>query len=64
MLFRSIAKPERVFLTKADLVTTEELEKKLKVLKKIDPHVIALSIENPKSIKAIEKILNEIKAKQ
>jgi GTPase len=59
-----IEKPERVFLTKSDLVTSEELEKKLKALKKIDPHVIALSIEDPKSIKAIEKILNEIKDKK
>ncbi len=57
-----IQKPERLFLTKSDLVTPTELNKKLSVLKKIDPHAITLSINDPKSIKNLEKILNQIKA--
>ena len=57
-----LKKPERLFLTKSDLVTTEELNKKLSALKKIDPHVIAISVNDTKSIKNIEKILNDINA--
>lgn len=57
-------KPERIFLTKSDLATPEELGEKLSLLKKIDPHAIAISINDAKSIKEIEKILNEIKAQK
>ncbi|MBI2635630.1 MAG: GTPase ObgE [Parcubacteria group bacterium] len=59
-----LKKPERIFLTKSDLVTPEELDKKLLALKKIDPHAIAISINDQKSIKNIEKILNDIKNKK
>ncbi len=59
-----LKKPERLFLTKSDLVTSEELNKKLSVLKKIDPYAIAISVNNQESIKNIEKILNDIKAKK
>jgi len=59
-----LQKPERVFLTKSDLVTPEELRQKLSEIKKIDSRAVAISIKNPESIKNVEKILNEIKAKK
>lgn len=59
-----LAKPERVFLTKSDLATPEELRQKLSEIKKIDPRAIAISIQDPASIKNVEKILNEIKAEK
>jgi len=57
-------KPERLFLTKSDLVTPEELNEKLSALKKIDPQALAISINDMESIKKVEKILNDIKAKK
>lgn len=59
-----LEKPERLFLTKSDLVTPQDLKKKLSALQKVDPHAIALSIHDLKSIQNIEKILNKIKAKK
>jgi len=57
-----LEKPERIFLTKSDLVPTEELDEKLLSLGKINHNAIAISINDEKSIKEVEKILNEIKA--
>ena len=59
-----LKKPERLFLTKSDLVTPEELNEKLSALKKIDPQVLAISMNDTESIKNVEKILNDIKAKK
>ncbi|MCR4275498.1 MAG: GTPase ObgE [Candidatus Wolfebacteria bacterium] len=59
-----LKKPERLFLTKSDLVTQKELNKKLTVLKKIDSRAIAISILDLESIKKVEKILNSIKDKK
>ena len=59
-----LKKPEHLFLTKSDLVTSKELNKKLSALKKIDPHVMAISVNDTESIKNVEKILNSIKAKK
>jgi len=56
-----LKKPERLFLTKSDLLTPEELDKKLQALKKIDSHAMAISIIDEKSIKNVKKILNDIK---
>ena len=56
-----LKKPERLFLTKSDLVTSKELNKKLSALKKIDPYAIAISVNDTESIKNVEKILNGIK---
>jgi len=56
-----LLKPERLFLTKSDLVTPAELKKKLAVLKKKSKSVIAISIHDEASIKKVEKILNDIK---
>jgi len=54
-------KDEYLFLTKSDLVTKEELKKKLAILKKINPQAIAVSMYDDESVKKIEKILNAIK---
>ena len=59
-----LKKPERLFLTKSDLAAPEELNEKLSALKKIDPHALAISINDTESIKNVEKILNGIKAKK
>ncbi|MDP3003964.1 MAG: GTPase ObgE [Candidatus Azambacteria bacterium] len=59
-----LEKPEYIFLTKSDLVMPKEINKKLSLLKKIDPDAIAISINNAESIKNVEKILNGIKAKK
>ncbi|MBI4119767.1 MAG: GTPase ObgE [Parcubacteria group bacterium] len=59
-----LKKPERLFLTKSDLATPQELKKKLAALKKIDPQAIAISINDAESIKNLEKILNKIKAEK
>lgn len=59
-----LEKPECLFLTKSDLETPKELNKKLLVLKKIDSRVIAISINDAESIKNVKKILNDIKDKK
>ena len=59
-----LEKPERLYLTKSDLVTPVELKEKLSTLKKIDPHAIAISVNDQESIQNVEKILNDIKAKK
>lgn len=56
-----LEKPEYLFLSKSDLSPPETLKEKLKTLKKINPHVIAISIYDAESIKKVEKILNSIK---
>jgi GTPase len=59
-----LEKPEHVFLTKSDLLSPAELKERLIALKKIDSNVIAISIEDPESIKEVEKLLNTIKAEK
>lgn len=61
-----LKKPERLFLTKNDLVTSKEIKEKLSALKKIgqDGRAIAISINDAESIKKVEKILNSIKAEK
>lgn len=59
-----LEKPEYVFLTKKDLSTPEGIKEKLTKLKKLSKKVLAISIEDPESIKAVQKILNGIKAKK
>ena len=55
-----LEKPERLFLTKRDLVSPKEVEKKLSKLKKTDPNAIAISVNDEESVKSVEKILNGI----
>ncbi len=57
-------KPEYLFLTKIDLLSPAELKKKVATLKKIDPHVMSISIHDSESIKEVERVLNKIKARK
>lgn len=57
-----LKKQEWLFLTKSDLATPGEIKKKLSALKKIDSRVIAISLNDSKGIKKVEKILNDIKS--
>lgn len=59
-----LEKPERIFLTKSDLLTPDELKKKMAPLKKLDSKAIAISIADDESIKKVQKILNDIKDKK
>lgn len=59
-----LKKPEYVFLSKSDTVSTAELKNKLQSLKKINSKVKALSILDDKSLEAVKKILNSIKTKK
>lgn len=54
-------KPEHVFLTKADNLSKEEIEAKVKALKKAKVHATPISILDDESMKAVKAILNEIK---
>lgn len=57
-----LVKPEYLFLSKSDLADKATLKEKLEVLKKINSNTIAVSINEPESVKKIEKILNVLKA--
>lgn len=59
-----LRKDEYVFLNKTDLIEQKELEKKIKILKKLNPRVIPLSNYDDNSLEEVRKILNEIKAKK
>jgi len=59
-----LKKPERLFLTKSDLASPKEINKKLSTLKKIDSRAIAISVNDAESIKKVEKILNSVKAEK
>jgi len=56
------AKDEHVFLSKSDMVSESELEKKLKALKSVSPTAMALSIHDEESLEAVKVILNGIQA--
>lgn len=56
-----LKKPEYLFLSKADLLDEKELKKRLTVLKKLNPKVMAISIADDESIKKVQKVLNGIK---
>ena len=59
-----LEKPEYLFLTKSDVLEAGVLKEKLKILKKIDPGAIAVSIYDDESLKKMQKILNKIKAEK
>ncbi|MEK7180896.1 MAG: GTPase ObgE [Patescibacteria group bacterium] len=56
-----IKKPEYLFLSKSDVVSKEEVKKKLSILKKISPKTMTISIYDDESLEAVKKILNVIK---
>ncbi|MBI4991727.1 MAG: GTPase ObgE [Candidatus Harrisonbacteria bacterium] len=55
-----LKKKEYLFLSKSDAVSPANLKKKLAVLKKLNPSVIAISIYDFNSIEKVKKILNGI----
>ena len=59
-----LEKPEYVFLTKCDLASATEIKEKMAKLKKLNKKALAISIEDSASMKAVQKILNDIKAKK
>ncbi|PIU99273.1 GTPase ObgE [Candidatus Wolfebacteria bacterium CG03_land_8_20_14_0_80_36_15] len=59
-----LQKPEYLFLTKNDLITNKIIEEKVKIIKKINPNAIAISILDPDSLKSIKDILNKIELKK
>lgn len=59
-----LEKPEYLFLSKSDAVDTKDAAKKLKALKKINPDALAISLYDDESIKAVQNILNVIKAEK
>ncbi len=54
-------KKEYVFLTKTDMVTSEELRKKMAALKKAKLTPLPISVLDDESMDTVKKILNEIK---
>jgi len=56
-----LKKPEWIIVSKIDERTPEEIAKIVKLLKKKNPQVVALSILDDESIENIKRILNEIK---
>ena len=55
-----LQKSEHLFLSKSDVVSPDEIKKKLAKLKKINPDALAISIHDEKSLEAVKKILNRI----
>ena len=53
-------KDEQVFLTKMDMLTPEEVAEKVKLLKKCNSNVIAISVIDDERMKKVKELLNEI----
>lgn len=54
-----LGKKEIIILTKTDQVTQRELEKKIKVLKKINKSIVSVSILDDESLKKLKTILEQ-----
>ncbi len=59
-----LEKTEYLLLSKSDLAEKKELKEKLEILKKLNPTAIAVSVNDPESVKKVEKILNQIKVEK
>ena len=55
-----LEKKEYLFLSKSDVVDEKELKEKLAILKKLNRTAIAVSIEDPESLKKIKTLLNTV----
>jgi len=55
-----VKKPEYIFLSKSDMLTDQEVAKKLSKIKKISPEAIAISLYDDESIKLVKALLNKI----
>ncbi len=54
---------EYIFLTKHDIFTPKEIEEKLKILKKISPNVMPVSIYDPESIEKVRALFHKLSKK-
>ncbi|MEY4731702.1 MAG: GTPase ObgE, GTP-binding protein [Candidatus Parcubacteria bacterium] len=59
-----LTKPEYLFLSKSDLVSDDEIKKKLAILRKIRANASAISIHDSESLKDVQRILNAIQRKK
>lgn len=55
-----LKKPEYIILSKIDTVSLEEVKKKLKLLKKISPEILPISIHDWDSLQKVKNLLNKI----
>lgn len=55
-----LEKPEYIFLSKTDMVSPKEIEKKIKSLKKISSNIVPISIHDWDSLQKVKELLNEI----
>ncbi len=53
-----LKKPEYVFVSQSDMVSKTELDKKIKIIKKLNPKVLAISVHDMDSLLKLKKILN------
>ncbi len=59
-----LKKDEYIFLTKTDMVSEKEVKEKVKILKKLNPKVLAISSIDDDSIEKVKKLLNKIKERK
>ncbi|MEK7509746.1 MAG: Obg family GTPase CgtA [Patescibacteria group bacterium] len=57
-----LKKDEQLFLTKADMLTPEEVKEKIKTLQTVNKNAIAISVIDDESLKKVKEILNRITA--
>ncbi len=55
-----LEKEEFLFLSKSDMIDEKEAKKTLTKLKKVNPHVVLLSIHDSEAIEGVKKILSRI----
>lgn len=55
-----LEKPEYIFISKTDIVSPEELKKKIKKLEKISSNILPISIHDWDSIQKVKELLNQI----
>lgn len=55
-----LEKPEYIFLSKVDMISEKEVQKKIKALKKLSSKIIPLSIHDWDSVQKVKDLLNEI----
>jgi len=55
-----LKKPEYIFLSKVDMVSPAEVQKKMKVLKKLSSNILPISIHDWDSLQKVKDLLNKI----
>src|SRR3989344_591341 len=55
-----LEKAEYVFLSRSDMIDASVAKKKIGTLKKLNPHIAAISIYDDASLEAVKKILNKL----